>query len=70
MVEPMVHTTPHKEDKVDTSSGEVPTAEALAARPGSKASNDNLVNDDPNPLNFAAIESEIVCWMSSWLQRC
>jgi hypothetical protein len=57
----MVHTTPPKEDNVDTSSAEASTAQALVARPGSKAPDDNLADDDPVLLNFAAVESEIVC---------
>jgi hypothetical protein len=61
----MVHTTPPKEDKVDTSSVEAPTTQALVARPGSKAPNDNLVDDDPILLNFITVESEIICQMSS-----
>jgi hypothetical protein len=64
-----VHTTPPKEDKVDTSSVEVPAAQALVARSGSKAPDDNLAIDDLDLLNFAAVESEIVCWTSSQLQR-
>jgi hypothetical protein len=67
---PMVRTTPPKEDKVDTSSAEVPMAQALAARLGSKASDDNLADNDPDLLNFTAADSEIVCRMSSQLQRC
>jgi hypothetical protein len=63
----MVHTTPHKENKVDTSSMETPTVQALVAQPGSKASDDNLINDDPGLLNFNAAESEIVCRVSSRL---
>jgi hypothetical protein len=67
MVASMVCTTPPKEDKVDTSSVEVPTAQALASRPGSKASDDNLVDDNLDLLNFNITESEIICWMSSRL---
>jgi hypothetical protein len=48
----MVRTTPPKEDKVDTSSAEAPTAQALVTRPGSKVSDDNLVDDDRDLLNF------------------
>jgi hypothetical protein len=66
-VVPMVHTTPPNEDKVDTSSAEVPTAQALAARPGSKALDDNLTDNDLDLLNFDAAEYKIVCWMSSQL---
>jgi hypothetical protein len=62
---PMVHTTAPKEDKVDTSSAEVPTDQALATRLGCKALDDNLANDDPGPLNFDVVESEILCWTSS-----
>jgi hypothetical protein len=50
-----------KEDKVDTSSAEVPTAQALVARLGSKAPDDNLVDNNLGLLNFAVVESEIVC---------
>jgi hypothetical protein len=60
----MVHTTPPKEDKVDTSSTEVPTTQALVARSGSKAPNDNLAEGDPDLLSFDAVESKIICWMS------
>jgi hypothetical protein len=63
----MVRTTLPKTDKAGTSSVEVPTAQALVARLGSKTSDDNLADDDPDLLNFAAAESEIVCWMSSML---
>jgi hypothetical protein len=42
----MVHTTPPKEDKVDTSSVEAPIAQALQARLGSKASDDSLADND------------------------
>jgi hypothetical protein len=66
----MVRTTPPKVDKVDTSSMEVPTAQALVARPGSKAPNDNIADDDPDLLNFTMVEFEIICRMSSQLQRC
>jgi hypothetical protein len=34
------------------------------------APDDNLADDDPNILNFDTIESEIVCRMSSLLQKC
>jgi hypothetical protein len=56
--------------KVDTSSAEAPMVEALVARPGSKASDDNLGDDDPNLLSFNAAEFEIVCQMSSRPQTC
>jgi hypothetical protein len=61
MVVPMVCTTLPKEDKVDTTLVEVPTAQALVAHLGSKVSDDNLVDNDPNLLNFTTAESEIVC---------
>jgi hypothetical protein len=69
-VPPMIRTTPLKEDKVDTSSAEVPTTQALATRPKSKAVDDNLADNDPDLLNFTAVEFEIICRMSSRLQRC
>jgi hypothetical protein len=47
-----------------------PMAQALAAQPRIKASDDNLVDDDPNLLNFIMAESEIICGMSFQLQRC
>jgi hypothetical protein len=64
----MARTTPLKEDKMGTSSTEAPKAHALVARPGSKAPDDNLADDDPDLLNFGAVEFEIVCRMSSQLQ--
>jgi hypothetical protein len=67
MVESMVCTTPPKVDKVDTSSMEVSTAWALVARPGSKASDGNLADDDPNLLNSIVVESGITCSMISLL---
>jgi hypothetical protein len=66
----MARTTPPKDDKVDTTPAEAPMAQALVAQPGSKASDDNLVDDDPDLLNFDAVGSKIICRMSSWLQRC
>jgi hypothetical protein len=57
----MARTTPPKKNMVDTSLAEAPMAQALVARPGSKALDDNLADDDPNLLNFSAAESEIVC---------
>jgi hypothetical protein len=63
----MKRTTPPREDKAGTSSAEVPMAQALVARPESKALNDNLGDDDPDLLNFAAVGSEIFCWTSSRL---
>jgi hypothetical protein len=62
----MVHTTL---PKVDTSSAEAPTVWALVTRPGSKAPDDNLADDDPDLLNHAMVESGIASWMSSLLQR-
>jgi hypothetical protein len=55
------------EDKVDTSSLVAPTAKALVARPGCKALDDTLADDDPVLLNFGVVESEIVCQTNSWL---
>jgi hypothetical protein len=66
-VAPLVHTTPPKEDKVDTSSVEVPTVQALAVRLGSKAPNDNLVDENFDLLNLDVVESETVYRMSSRL---
>jgi hypothetical protein len=43
---------------------------ALVARPGSKTLDDNLADDDSDLLNFATMEFEIVCRMSSRLQMC
>jgi hypothetical protein len=56
--------------KVDTSSVEAPAAQALVARSGSEAPNDNPVGDDPDLLNFAVEGSWIAWWMSSLLQSC
>jgi hypothetical protein len=42
-------------------------AQALVARPGSKASDDNLGDDDPDLLNPIMVESETVCRSSSQL---
>jgi hypothetical protein len=63
----MVRTTLPKVGKVGTPLAEVPTAQALVARSGSKMSDDDLVDDDPVLLNFTAAESEIVCQTSSQL---
>jgi hypothetical protein len=60
----MVHTTLPKVDKAGTSSVEVPMAQALADRLGSKASDDNLADNDLSLLNFVVAESEIVYWTS------
>jgi hypothetical protein len=67
VVEPTARITSPKKNKVDTSSVEDPTAQALVARSGSKVLNDNFVNDNPDLMNFAAVEFEIVCRMSFWL---
>jgi hypothetical protein len=67
VVEPMVCTTLPKVDKAGISSAEVPTAHTLVARPRSKTPDDNLADDDPDLLNFTAVESEIVCQTSSRL---
>jgi hypothetical protein len=61
----MVCITLPKVDKIGTPLGEVPTAQALVARLGSKASDDDLVDDDPDLLNFTTVESKIICQMSS-----
>jgi hypothetical protein len=66
----MVRTTPPKVDKVDTSSAEAPMAQALVALPGSKALDDNSVDDDADLLNFTAVVSWNACRMTSQLQRC
>jgi hypothetical protein len=70
VAEPTDHTTPPKEDKVDTSSMEASTAQALVARLRSKLLDDNIVDNNPDLLNFVVVEFEIVCRMSSWLQKC
>jgi hypothetical protein len=57
----MVLTTLPKVDKAGTSSAGVPMTQAMVARPRRKVSNDNLADDDPGLLNFATVESEIVC---------
>jgi hypothetical protein len=41
--------------------------QALVARLGSKVPNDDLIDDDPGLLDFTAVESEIICRMSSRL---
>jgi hypothetical protein len=61
---PMVHTIPPKENKVNTSSAEVPMAQTLVAQQGSKTPDDNLVDNDLDFLNFDAVEFDIVCLMS------
>jgi hypothetical protein len=65
VVEPMDRTTPPKEDKVGTSSAEAPTAQALVARPESKALDDDLGGDAPDLLNVAVVGSKIACRTSS-----
>jgi hypothetical protein len=52
-VEHMVHTTPPKVEKMDTTSAEAPTAQALVARSGSKVPDDAPIDDDSELLNFA-----------------
>jgi hypothetical protein len=64
----MVRTTPPKVDKVDTSSVEVPMAQALVGRPGSEAPTNNPIDDDPDLLNCVVVESWITCRMNSQLQ--
>jgi hypothetical protein len=64
VAELMVCTTLPKVDKAGMSSAEVPMAQALVARPGSKASNDDLFDDDPGLLNFTVVESKTVSWTS------
>jgi hypothetical protein len=54
-------------DKAGTPSAEVPVAQALVARLRSKVPDDDLIDDDPGLLNFAAMESEIVCQTRSRL---
>jgi hypothetical protein len=61
MVAPMDRIIPPKEDKVDTSSTKVPTAQTLVARPKSKAPDDNLDDDDPDLQKFTVAESKIIC---------
>jgi hypothetical protein len=53
----MDRTTLPKVDKADTSSVEAPTAQALVAQSGSKASDDAPVDDDPDLLNFVTAVS-------------
>jgi hypothetical protein len=49
----------------DTSLAEAPAAQALVARLGSNVLDDNLVDDNPDLLNFDAAESETICGTSS-----
>jgi hypothetical protein len=60
----MVRTTLPKLDKVGTSSAEVHMAQALVVRPGSKAPDDDFIDDGPGHLKFAATGSETICRMS------
>jgi hypothetical protein len=39
--------------------------QVLVAGLESKAPDDNLIDDDPDLLNFDVMESEIICWISS-----
>jgi hypothetical protein len=48
-------TAPPKEGKVDTSSAEPPTAQALVTPSRSKVPDDNLADDDPDLLNFDTV---------------
>jgi hypothetical protein len=66
----MLHTTLPKVDKMGTSSAEVPTAQALVARPGSKAVDGNPADNDTDHLNFTTAEFEIICQTCSRLQMC
>jgi hypothetical protein len=61
MAESINHTTPSKVYKANTSSAEVPTAQALVARSGSKASNDAPIDDDLDLLYFVVAVSWIGC---------
>jgi hypothetical protein len=65
-----VCTTPPTVDKVDTSLAEILIAQTLVARLRSKVPDDNLVDDDPDLLNFTMVEFEITCQTSSQLQKC
>jgi hypothetical protein len=60
----MDYTTPSKVDKANTSSAKAPMAQALVARSRSKASDDALVDDNPDLLNFVMAVSWICCWTS------
>jgi hypothetical protein len=61
--------TPPKVDKVDTSSAEAPTSQALVARSDSKVPDDAPVDDDPNLLNFVVAVSWIGCRTSFLLWK-
>jgi hypothetical protein len=65
----MVHTTPPKADKVDTSSAKVLTAQALVARSGSKAPDDNLADDNLDLLNFTTVESDVTPHVTETLMK-
>jgi hypothetical protein len=67
MVEPMVHSTLPEVDRAGTPSVEDPMVQALVARLGSKAPNDDLIDDDLGLLDFTAAEFEIICRMRSRL---
>jgi hypothetical protein len=66
----MVHTTPPMEDKAGTSSAEAPMTRALVVRLESKVPHDTLAGNNLHLLNFAMVEPEIVCQMSSRLENC
>jgi hypothetical protein len=57
----MDRTTSPKVDKIDISSAEGPTAQALVAKSRSKASDDAPIDDNPNLLNFVAVVSWVGC---------
>jgi hypothetical protein len=65
----MDRTTLPKVDKADTSSVEAPTAQALVAQSGSKASDDAPVDDDPDLLNFVTAVSWIGHRMNTLSQK-
>jgi hypothetical protein len=50
-----------KVDKIDISSAEAPSAQALVAQLESKVSDDAPVDDDPDLLNFVTAVSWIGC---------
>jgi hypothetical protein len=57
----MKRTTPPKVDKEDTSSVELPMAQALVVQSENKALDDAPIDDDPDLLNFVAVVSSIGC---------
>jgi hypothetical protein len=61
VAESTARTTPPKEEKMDTSSVEAPTAQALMARPRSEVLDDYTVDDDPSLMNLVTVESWIAC---------